>query len=215
MAKKNGLKKTGRTKRPPAAKRKFLIFEDGGGEQRSSFNPIGDVLWFDSLKSGRRAKKPAKAPRLKIAPPLPRVEDMPWCGTAYVVSKRLRQFLETEAPGHAQFFEAEVTGPKKLIQTLDPALPYYIVNWLHIVDCIDLKKSEYDVDEEPGEDPDYTFYRMALNPAKVPRNVHIFRLERDCTTTVIDSRLAEKIKKAGFIGPQFHKVEGIIDAMGL
>lgn len=215
MAKKNGPDISRRKTNPEVPKRTFLIFEDGGGDQRSSLNPAGNVVWFDSLKSGRRAKKPAKKPRLQVAPPLPRVEDMPWCGMAYVVSKQFRRFLEAEAPGHAQFFEAEVSGPKKLLQTLAPALPYYIVNWLHIIDCIDLKKSEFEVDEEPGEEPDYTFFRLVLDPVKVPDDVQIFRLKRDVTTTLIDSRLVRKIKHAGITGPQFHKVQGLMDALGL
>lgn len=202
------------------AKRTFLLFEDSGGDtedeaRRSSINPVGDVMWLDSLKNGRRVRKPSSTPRFKIAPPLPQVEDMPWCGMAYVVSKRFRKFLAQEAPGHAQYFEAEVTGAKKSLEKLAPALPYSVVNWLHLVDCINLKKSEYDIDEEPGEQPDYTFYRLVLDPKKVPDDVLIFRLKHDETTVVIDARLARKITDAGITGPQFNKIGGIADAMGL
>jgi hypothetical protein len=196
------------------AKRQFLLFDDAGGKQRSSIEPIGEDGWLEALKDGRRVRRPAKPPRFRIVPPLPRAEDMPWCGAAHVVSSRLRRFLQQEAPGHAQFFKAEVTGPKKLLAMLTPLEPYYVVNWLHLIDCIDLKKSEYDVEHEPGEEPDYTFFRLKLDPARVPPDVLIFRLKYESTTTVIDARLAEKIRRAGFVGPQFDPVQGIAEAMG-
>lgn len=201
-------------------RRQFLLFSDMGGDtddqiRRSVIDPVGDIMWIDSLKDGRRVKKPSKPPRFRIAPPLPRVEDMPWCGMAHVVSNRFRRFLQQEAPGHAQFFKAELTGSKKLLQAVSPACPYYVVNWLHVVDCIDLKKTQYDLNDELDEDPDYTFFRLTLSPAKVPRDVSIFRLKHEVGTVVIDAQLANKIEAAGITGPQFDEVHGITDAMGL
>lgn len=191
------------------AKRQFLRLEDGGGDTdqglvRSSIEPVGDVMWLDSLKDGRRAKKPPGTPRFRISPPLPCVEDMPWCGMAYVVSERFRKLLKEKAPGHAQFFKAEVTGPKKQVAMLAPALPYHVVNWLHVVDCIDMKKSEYDADDD-GEG-EYLFSRVVLDATRVPEDVLIFRLRQDETTTMIDAALAKKIRKAGITGPQFYNL---------
>jgi hypothetical protein len=146
------------------AKRKFLLFDDSGGTGRLSIESVGDDAWLESLKEGRRVGRTRRTPRFKVVPPLRRVEDMPWCGAAHVVSSWFRRFLQREAPGHAQFFRAEVTGPKRLLSMLAAAEPYYyVVNWLHLIDCIDLRKSEYDVEEEPGEEPDDIFFRLVLN----------------------------------------------------
>jgi hypothetical protein len=71
-----------------------------------------------------------------------------------------RRFLQREAPGHAQFFRAEVTGTRRLLSMLAAAEPYYyVVTWLHLIDCIDLRKSEYDVEEEPDD----IFFRLVLH----------------------------------------------------
>ena len=183
--------------------------------RRSAIDPVGDITWIDSLKEGRRAKRPPKPPRFRIAPPLPRVEDMPWCGMAHVVSNRFRRLLQQEAPGHAQFFKAELAGSKKLLQAMSSACPYYVVNWLHMVDCIDLKKSEYDLSEELDQEPEYTFFTLTLSPAKVPKEVFVFRIKHEIGTVVIDAQLAQRIRAAGITGPQFYEVQGIMDAMGL
>lgn len=56
-------------------------------------------MWFDSLGMAGARRSPHD-PATEDRPPLPHIEDMPWCGTAYVVSKRFRKFLEKEAAGH-------------------------------------------------------------------------------------------------------------------
>lgn len=199
------------------ANRRFQFLDDSGGDskknRRTSIEPDCDVLWLDSLKDGKRRRMPERVPRFKVKAVGKVFEDMPWCGMAFVVSDRLRKFLQKEAKGHAQFFEAELTGKKSVLALAEEKGPFFVVNWLKMVDCIDLKKSEYDLDEDEGEEPDYTFYTIKLAPKKVPAAALIFRLKHECTSTVIDEELAKKMQKAGFVGPQFGKVQGIMEAM--
>ncbi|MCC5787307.1 MAG: hypothetical protein JJU33_11475 [Phycisphaerales bacterium] len=132
------------------------------------------------------------------------LEDMPWAMYAPVVSDRFRAFLEEHAPGHAQYFEVIFKGPKKLI----PDRPYFLVNWLHVVDCIDFDKSDWYEEDEDGDEPRYDFNEIVLDPTRVPPEVRIFRLRHFEVVTAIDSGLADEIKRAKFTGPQFYRIEG-------
>jgi hypothetical protein len=196
------------------ARRRFLELSDAGGDSRrtprSSVEPQGSLEFLESFQCGRWLAPRRRRPVVKIDAPAP-LEDLPWSFKVPVVSERLRTFLENEAPGNAQFFEARIVGPKRLL----PKEPYYLVNWLHVVDCIDLDKSEWDDQDPPTGDPaQYDYWRIVVDPSRVPADVFVFRLKYFHVTIVIDQRLAQKIRKQGFTGPQFYDLSrSIFDEM--
>jgi len=214
--------------------RSFVVLEDAGdsrerGESdcRSSCIPQGDIDFLNSFKKAKRIGCLEARPVVEIEPPFP-LEDMPWSFIVPIVSQRFKEFLETEAPGHAEFFEVELVGPKPFDpdslkhmlpkgrrrfkamfpngfdpEALRPRQPYYVVNWLHALDCIDRERS---IRDSAPDDPDITFEVIEIDPRRVPEDVLIFRPVLFMVTTYIDTRLAKKILDAGFTGPQFYPI---------
>lgn len=197
-------------------RREFVDLSDMGasdrkGVKRSYCVPQGGLKFLESFHRGTRLPIPKRPPRVKVEPPLP-LEDMPWSFEVHVVSERLRAWFEREAPDHAQYIECSFYGPKKLI----PKTPYYLVNWLHLVDCIDMKKSEYEVlpPSKRGGEPEYDFDHFVVDPKKVPKDVLIFRPKLYETVVAIDTRLADKLKASEFTGPQFYPLSIPLSELG-
>lgn len=186
--------------------RVFQELSDAGGSSsrrpRSSCEIVGSLEFLESFREGRPLDPPKRRKEVRIDPPVP-LEDMPWSMYAPVVSDRFRAFLEEHAAGHAQYFEVILKGPKKLI----PGQAYFLVNWLHVVDCIDFERSDWYEEDEEGDEPRYDFNEIVLDPSRVPPGVRIFRLRHFDVVTAIDADLAREIKRTGITGPQFYPIE--------
>lgn len=96
------------------------------------------------------------------------LEDMPWCDMD-IVSDRFKELLCAIAPGCAQFLPMHVRD----YRGRTARQMYWVVNWLRIVDCIDMTHT--DVMYVPKGDPIYV--SIAINCAKVPADEHVFRFK--------------------------------------
>jgi hypothetical protein len=125
------------------------------------------------------------------------LDDMPWSlDSNFFVSDRFREFLEAEVPGHAQFLPVRMEGPG-----VDEAhRRYWAVNWLHLLDCIDLPRSMDEGTAGPW------MPTVVIDPARIPPDILVGRLKHRLVTTIIRGDLVKKIKKAKFTGPQFYEV---------
>lgn len=221
--------------------------ENGVSDCRSSCTIRG---FCEDHDNGYTDAQWVAAPKEKVVfdiEPFFPLEDMPWTGSVPLVSDRFKKFIEAEAPDHAQFFEAELVLPTKPIdpsdkkymlpkakrlykklypngfdpEVLRPMQPYYIVNWLHSVDCIDLERT-FELDragvlEEHLAEWNETYLNsytyddidtgvMVLDVSRVPKDVMIFRLVHQMETVCIDSRLARMMLDAGLTGAQFYSI---------
>jgi hypothetical protein len=157
---------------------------------------------FDALlHQGRRLPTPSRRPVVEIESTGP-LEDMPWDHGLHVISERLRDFLRHEAARQAQYFRVTLRGPKKV----PSSQAYYLVNWLRVIDCIDLERSE--IAGTPGQ-LNFVPIRIKLRMDRVPDGVLVYRLKHMESTTLIDLRLATKITARGFTGPQFYTRLGL------
>lgn len=83
--------------------------------------------------------------------------------------------------------------------------PYYILNILNIIDCVDRENSIFRLITEGDERPDllgefYTFDKMILDRTKVPKDVRIFRLKGYNLPVFVTKELAEEFKKQNIQG---------------
>jgi hypothetical protein len=154
------------------------------------------VAFTGSVKNGRRVKEPSRKPQVQFESKL--VEDMPWCSEVMIVSEHLKELLEAEYPDQAQFLPVKVVGK-------DVGTEFFIANWLHLVDCIDLQKSEImDTETNSEGEVEYDFDRIVIDPLKVPSDVFIFRLKYMNTTIVCDSAMKTLLRQHKITGPQFY-----------
>jgi hypothetical protein len=80
--------------------------------------------------------------------------------------------------------------------------PYFIVNPVVSVACMDMKQSQYSTYTKSGK---VMFVeRLQLLPAQIPEGLKLFRLDEDRKLILIDGDLVSAIEKAGLTG--FHAV---------
>ena len=215
--------------------RTFLIFDDCGdateqglSDCRSSCELVNDTDYELQFDNATPILKLSEMPRFRIEPPFP-LEDMPWTSGPHTISNRLRRFLDSRAPRHAQFFEAEFCPPaatfdetvvthmlpkgrdkyKSLFpngfdaKVLRPNDKYFVVNWLFALSCAD--ESQSIRDSEPN-DPAISYEVLAVDPSKVPDNVLIFRPKEQLYSVYIDTHLAIDMVNSGFTGIQFYPI---------
>jgi hypothetical protein len=178
--------------------RAFVAMADGGGSNRSICQSKGSLAFSCSLEQGKRIAVPSKIPSIKFTTKgVP--EDMPWCGEFQVVSRKLRDLIESEFPGSGQYIPLKVAGKST-------GLEYFAANWLHVVDCIDLKKSEVlSYEKNIDGEMEYDFDRIVVDPKRVPANVFICRLKHFSITVVCDTAVRDVFRKHKITGPQFRK----------
>lgn len=114
----------------------------------------------------------------------------------FFVSDRLREFLEAEAPGHAQYLPVRMEGPG----VGEAQRRYWVVNWLHLLDCLEGPTSAEIRASGTG------LRMVVIDAERIPPNVLVGRLKDRRVTTIVRSDLVRKIKKAKFTGPQFYDV---------
>jgi hypothetical protein len=130
-----------------------------------------------------------------------RLEDMPWImGGGEVVSDRLRAFLERYAPGQLQFLPIQTRYKKKPL----PAVTYWVMKTLKVLDCINFKASTY----KPMEgQPHRVFMQyVVFDLDAIPQDVMIFRSFSDEVPLYIRNELRIALEGQGMTGCQFYPV---------
>jgi hypothetical protein len=84
--------------------------------------------------------------------------------------------------------------------------PYFVVNVLSIVDCIDMKKSKYDINDIDKKSLSGVD-ELVLDEARLPRDIKLFRPMNFETIMLIERTVSERIQEQGLRGFQFLEVE--------
>jgi len=123
-------------------------------------------------------------------------EDMPWPNHSfYIASSRLRVFLESEAPGAAQYLPVRFAGPRS---TTIPQ-KYWAMNWLRVFDCLD--EASY------NEDKNGKFVEVPIiDRTRIPEDAVLGIVKGYQFEVIIRNDLRLKIEKAGLLGPQFYRI---------
>lgn len=155
-----------------------------------------------TLRSGRRIPNGQwpDPPPVFTYTHMPRVEDMPWpLDYMYICSQRLREFLEFEAPDAVQYMPIRFEGPdcNKI-----PG-PYWAMNFIKVFDCLDEEASM-------NTDENGTFVEVpVIDPSRIPPDGVLGLLKGYEVTCLIRNDLRLKMKKAGFVGPQFSRIASV------
>jgi hypothetical protein len=111
-----------------------------------------------------------------------------------IVSERARRVLEGE-PNEVEWLPVSIIDKKDRVV----ASPYSIAHILGTVDCVDLKRSEYDRSKF-APDKFLVIRRLVLHSSKIPREASVFRIKQHPRTFIISMDLIEKFESAGLTG---------------
>lgn len=128
------------------------------------------------------------------------IEDMPWVGpNIHVVSDRLRALLEKYAPGAGQYLPVRMMSNGLALDVGH----YWVVNWLHLVDCIDWKKSVYEESTlTPGR---YFFFLLVIDPQRI-QDHSILRIRHFDVQTLIRDEIRRILESENITGPQYYNI---------
>ena len=115
-----------------------------------------------------------------------------------VVSERLKAFIESYKTTAIEFLKVGIVNHKG--KTIPE--PYYILNPLTIVDCIDKEKSKLTWN---SIDPDFIsgVLKLVLRPDDIDPELPLFRPKHLNDRVLINRKLAKKMTDAGFTGMTF------------
>ncbi|CAM3234417.1 hypothetical protein G4177_21685 [Corallococcus sp. ZKHCc1 1396] len=119
-----------------------------------------------------------------------------------IVSERLKRFLEANAGAHMEFLPARLLDQK---DRLVPE-PYFILNLLEVVECVDLEKSQY---ERSAIIPSFIawFSLLVVDPARIPPEAKLFRLKEKPNLILIREDLAQVLVNEDYTGMMFLDLE--------
>lgn len=156
--------------------------------------------WFAKGRPIREPLPPITAIAYEDGP----VEDMPWGeNTLLLVSDRLRQLFEREAPGHAEFFPATILTTKK--RPVRELAPFWAMNILRIIDCTHYEASEYTTREEPDGSTFYSFDVHVTDSSKIPDDVVMTRILQFPNIVLVRDSVRRAVLDAGMTGCQFYQ----------
>ncbi|MCB9844665.1 MAG: hypothetical protein H6811_01580 [Phycisphaeraceae bacterium] len=160
--------------------------------------------WSWSTVFRLREGRPIEAGEWPDPPPLFTYEDavmFPDLATdltyMYVISSRLRSFLEAEAPGAAEYLPVRFEGPR----SEEIPEPYWAMNWLRVLDCMD-----EDACTNIDEDGKPFIVVPVIDPAKAPEDGVLGLLGGYTVMKLIRNDLRLKMQKAGFTGIWFMRL---------
>jgi hypothetical protein len=116
-----------------------------------------------------------------------------------VVSRRLRDALETSLPGHhIQYLPVSIVNHKKRLASDE----YFIVHSLDVFDCIDVAKSG--VQWNPLDKNEITLCkRLVIKADAIPATMMLFRPKHWGSRMLASESLAKKLTAAGLVGMRF------------
>nr|WP_158622310.1 DUF1629 domain-containing protein [Corallococcus sp. CA047B] len=119
-----------------------------------------------------------------------------------IASERLKQFLEANAGARMEFLPARLLDQKDRIVPE----PFYVLNLLEVVECVDLEKSQY---ERSVMDPTFIawFSLLVLDAARIPPQAKLFRLKEKPDLILIREDLAQVLVNEDYTGMMFLELE--------
>ncbi|KAB8027419.1 imm11 family protein [Fluviispira multicolorata] len=174
----------------PKAKNKFLLFYEA--------TEIDTGLAYDDylFKCGKK---------IDIKNPLV-IDKKSWgeyfadfhhgIGDAPYVNERFIDCLKAVGETNYQLLPVTVLPEEK---------PYYILNTLNMIDCVDREQSVFTLWTEEDNRPDklgdfHRLDKMILDPKMIPTEVHFLRLKGFKSITIVTKALVEEFKKRKITG---------------
>ncbi|QSQ20742.1 hypothetical protein JY651_36755 [Pyxidicoccus parkwayensis] len=117
-------------------------------------------------------------------------------------SERLKVFLEEHSGARIEFLPIQLQNQK---DRLVPE-PYYLLNLLEVVECVDLEKSKF---RRSAMDPEFIawFNHLVLDEARIPPQAKLFRLKEKPNLILVREDLAQTIIDADYNGMMFLYLE--------
>jgi hypothetical protein len=161
-------------------------YEIGAGVSRTEGFPE-NALW---------EMNPEFPKDVRLADNLDNLESM------IVVSKRLKEHVEAAGTTAVEFLPVALVNHKGRVASRD----YFIINPLHVVDCIDREQSKI---EWNGIDPEAicSCFGLVLLADQIDESIRLFRLKHMPKVVMVREDLADSLMRAGFTGLRFVPVE--------
>lgn len=123
-------------------------------------------------------------------------------GGLIVVSKTLKQFVESYKPLFTEFLPVTIYNHKDRIESSD----YFILNPYQVIDCIEVDDSDIEWNEI---DPELisACFDLVLDEDRLDEKLLLFRPRYMPTVVLVREDLAEKLRKADFTGLRFTELE--------
>lgn len=121
----------------------------------------------------------------------------------HIVSDKLKGILEREADATFEFYPAQIRNQKGRMVTTQ----YYLAHLLDTLDCLDKKKSDFDVDNL-DKSRAFRIRRLAFNEKAIPAKTKVFGLQERKEQWFVRRDLAVKIyREENCRGMIFTKLE--------
>lgn len=126
-----------------------------------------------------------------------------------IVSEKLKAILAEKSGAQIEFLPVHLRNQKGRIVPN----PYFIANPLGTVECVDRERSKFRT-SAIRPDQVFRFYRLALDPAKIPADAKLFRLKEQTDLIIVRQDLADDILLAGCDGVLFQLMESYGEEWG-
>ena len=117
-------------------------------------------------------------------------------------SAKLKALLEKDSDARFEFLPIQIRDLKKRIVKA----PYHIANLLDIVECVDKKRSDFEMQLIIKDQVDH-FRRLVLDERKIPKGKKIFRLAEKTRLIIVREDLMQAIRDSGCTGAAFRNIE--------
>ncbi|HYO73697.1 MAG TPA: DUF1629 domain-containing protein [Archangium sp.] len=121
---------------------------------------------------------------------------------ALVVSRKLKEFLESKGPRDVEYLRVSIFNHKKKLASDE----YFIVNPLRVIDCVDKDKSDIEWNNIDPEKISFCF-KLVLRTEALDDSLLLFRPRHLATRVMVHPELAKAIEGAGFTGLRFTEVD--------
>lgn len=119
-----------------------------------------------------------------------------------IVSEKLKHALEEKSGAVIEFLPVKIRNQRgRVVQE-----PYFIANIVGTLECVDRERSKFDT-SSIRPDQVFTFFRLALDAAKIPPDTKLFRLKEKSNLVIVREDLADDILRAGCDGMLFQEME--------
>jgi len=109
-------------------------------------------------------------------------------------SERARAVLAAECD-NVEVYPLEILNHKRK----PVGVPYFFVQVVGVVDCVDLERSEFKRDHA-WQDKLLSVYKLVLREQAIPEHLKLFRLKEKPEDLIIRSDLVAKLREAGLTG---------------
>lgn len=120
---------------------------------------------------------------------------------APIVSEEVANVFRTLAHCDVQLFPVSIEGE---------AEPYFVVNAIQVLDCIDEARCEEVQHYPEGSFPEFEgeyrwIYGLRIDPSKT-EGAHVFRLKKFKTALIVSEDIKNALERAGNLGVSFERV---------